>query len=73
MYSCFMQDNATTYPANSSMTALEEENVQLFYVGQCHILPSKLLNDRPRRGIRRAANIHAECLRSPDFISYDYK
>ena len=49
MYSCFMQDNATTYLENSSMTVLEEENVRLLYAGQCHDLPRKLLNDRPRR------------------------
>jgi len=49
MYSWFMQDNATTYTEKSLMTALEEENVQLVYAGQCHDLPRKVLNDRPRR------------------------
>ena len=44
-----MQDNATTYLENSSMTVLEEENIQLLYAGQCHDLPRNLLNDRPRR------------------------
>jgi hypothetical protein len=123
MYSSFMQDNAKTYSEKSLMTALEEENVQLVYAGQCHDLPrkvlndrprrgkctvglcrtmprptqkkslmaaleeenvqfvyagqcydphSKLLNERPRRGIRRKVNIHADCLRTPDLISYCY-
>jgi hypothetical protein len=49
IYSWFMLYNATTYPENSLMTALEEENVQLVYAGQCHNLPRKVLNDRPRR------------------------
>jgi hypothetical protein len=47
MYSCFIQDNATTYLENSSMTVLDQENVQLLYPGQCHDLPIKLLSDRP--------------------------
>ena len=67
-----MQDNATTYPEKSLMTALEEENVQLVYAGQCHDPPSKFLNDRPSRSIRRKVNIHADCLRTPDLISYCY-